>query len=100
MPEFENGYYLASYKCVCKANYEFPFVDYGTSYFEGALVEKEYDKKVKGKPNIYERLKCRTIDSRGAFARQQHSNSEMTVSSYLIKKMCLLYMVKKALIRT
>ena len=55
MPEFENGYYLASYKCVCKANYEFPFVDYGTSYFEGALVEKEYDKKVKGKPNIYER---------------------------------------------
>ena len=61
VPEFENGYYLASYKCICKANYEFPFIDYGSSFFEGGTVEREYDKKMKGQPNIYDRLKCRPI---------------------------------------
>jgi hypothetical protein len=52
---------LASYKCICKPNYEFPFIDYGSSYFEGGTVEKEYDKKARGQPNIYDRLKCRPI---------------------------------------
>ena len=74
-------------------------MDYGTSYFEGALVEKEYDKKLKGKPNIYDRLKCRTIDSRGALGRQ-YSNADMAVSTNLIKKMFFLYMTKITLIRT
>ena len=61
MPDYESGYYLASYRCSCKANYEFPFLDYGSSYFEGATVEKEYEKKIKGQPNIYDRLKCRPV---------------------------------------
>ncbi len=74
-------------------------MDYGTSYFEGALVEKEYDKKVKGKPNIYDRLKCRTIDARGAYGRQ-YSNADMAVSTNLIKKIFFLYMAKITLIRT
>lgn len=70
VPDFESGYYLASYKCVCKANYEFPFIDYGSSYFEGGTVEKEYDKKVKGLPNIYDRLKCRPITIKNPYGRQ------------------------------
>ncbi len=61
MPDYENGYYLASYKCVCKPNYEFPFMDYGSSYFEGATMEKEYEKLIKGLPNVYDRLKCRPV---------------------------------------
>lgn len=67
VPEFETGYYLASYKCVCKANYEFPFMDYGSGYFEGGTVEKEYEKKVKGLPNIFERLKCRPLMPKSSF---------------------------------
>lgn len=73
MPEFENGYYLSSYKCICRVNHEFPFMDYGSSYFEGATVEKEYEKMIKGMPNIYDRLKCRpimpkqTVRSTGSF---------------------------------
>ena len=61
VPDYESGYYLASYRCMCKANYEFPFIDYGSSFFEGATVEKEYEKKIKGQPNIYDRLKCRPV---------------------------------------
>ncbi len=64
MPDFENGYYLASYKCICKENFEFPFMDYGSGYFEGATMEKEYDKRVRGQPNIFDKLKCRPIMSR------------------------------------
>ena len=33
----------------------------GYSYFEGATVEREYEKKFKGQTNIYDRLKCRPI---------------------------------------
>jgi hypothetical protein len=61
VPEYENGFYLASYKCVCRKNYELPFADMGTNYFEGATVEKEYEKKIKGETNIFDRLKCRRI---------------------------------------
>ncbi len=75
IPDFENGYYLASYKCVCKANYEFPFIDYGSSYFEGGTMEKEYDKKVKGKANIYDRLKCRQISLRNLYGSKQYSHT-------------------------
>lgn len=75
VPDFENGYYLASYKCVCKANYEFPFLDYGSSYFEGATVEKEYDKKIKGQPNIFDRLKCRPITLRSVYGRKYWNTS-------------------------
>jgi hypothetical protein len=66
IPDFENGYYLASYKCLCRVNHEFPFSDYGSSYFEGATVEKEYEKKLKGLPNVYDRLRCRPIMAKPA----------------------------------
>lgn len=88
MPDYENGYYLASYKCVCRENYEFPFLDYGSSYFEGATMEKEYDKKINGKPNIYDRLKCRPINLQSQF--RQHFNSglalvpQISVNFYLV----------------
>jgi hypothetical protein len=76
VPEFETGYYLASYKCICKPNYEFPFLDYGSSYFEGGTVEKEYDKKARGQPNIYDRLKCRPITVQKA-SRTSYWNSAL-----------------------
>jgi hypothetical protein len=84
VPEYENGYYLASYRCICKENHEFPFIDYGSSYFEGATVEKEYDKKVKGQPNIYDRLKCRPITIRNYHGRQ-YWNGATKVGPFGIK---------------
>jgi hypothetical protein len=33
----------------------------GSSYFEGATVEREFEKKFKGQTNIYDRLKCRPV---------------------------------------
>jgi len=50
-------------------------------------MEKEYDKKVNGKPNIYDRLKCRPINLQTQF--RQHFNSGLmvgpqTLSFYLV----------------
>lgn len=86
VPEFETGFYLASYKCVCRANYEFPFIDYGSSYFEGATVEKEYDKKMKGLPNIFDRLKCRQFVEKNG-QRREYINSSITTKNTMIKSM-------------
>jgi hypothetical protein len=33
----------------------------GSSYFEGATVEREFEKKFRGQTNIYDRLKCRPV---------------------------------------
>jgi hypothetical protein len=33
----------------------------GSSYFEGATIEREFEKKFKGQTNIYDRLKCRPV---------------------------------------
>lgn len=93
MPDFESGYHLASYKCVCKANYEFPFIDYGSSYFEGGTVEKEYDKKVRGLPNIYDRLKCRPVTLRNSYGRQQQYNLGVMNKSNLESLLLLLFLL-------
>lgn len=77
MPEFEDGYYLASYKCVCRVNYEFPFIDTGTSYFEGATIEREFEKKMKGQSNIYDRMKCRPVLKNN---RRDNSDERLYVS--------------------
>jgi hypothetical protein len=75
VPEYETGFYLASYKCVCRKNYELPFADMGTNYFEGATVEKEYEKKIKGETNIFDRLKCRRVlKSRSSESAEYSSN--------------------------
>jgi hypothetical protein len=84
VPDFESGYYLASYKCVCKANYEFPFIDYGTSYFEGGTVEKEYDKKVRGLSNIYDRLKCRQVTLKNSYGKEFFQNSAIRKFNFLL----------------
>ena len=94
MPDFESGYYLASYKCVCKANFEFPFIDYGSSYFEGATVEKEYEKKLRGLPNIYDRLKCRPVTLKNAYGRQFfYNSSSFKVPIVRVFLICLLFFI-------
>ena len=58
-------------------------MDYGSGYFEGATVEKEYDKKVRGQPNIYEKLKCRNIMARDTTPlRSSYWNSALITKTY------------------
>jgi len=61
IPEDETGYDLASYRCVCKTGYEYPFASI-KNYFEGAIIEREYAKMLRGEINAYENMQCRSID--------------------------------------
>ncbi|CAF5165383.1 unnamed protein product, partial [Rotaria magnacalcarata] len=61
IPEEETGFDLASYRCICKVGYECPFNSM-KNYFEGALIEREYAKKLRGEINAYENMQCRSID--------------------------------------
>jgi hypothetical protein len=63
VPKHETGFDLASYRCVCKTGYEYPFSSMKT-YFEGAIVEREYAKMIRGETNAYENMQCRPIDQR------------------------------------
>ncbi|XP_056002898.1 uncharacterized protein LOC125658223 [Ostrea edulis] len=48
-----------AYKCACRQGYEYPFKD-GRNFFQGSLVDIEYEKKMAGLFNLYDSLKCRT----------------------------------------
>lgn len=61
IPEEETGYDLASYRCVCKPGHEYPFGSM-KNYFEGAMVEREYGKMLRGDINAYENMQCRVIN--------------------------------------
>ncbi|CAM2700196.1 unnamed protein product [Rotaria socialis] len=61
IPEEETGFDLASYRCICKVGYEYPFNSM-KNYFEGALIEREYGKMLRSEINAYENMQCRPID--------------------------------------
>lgn len=61
IPDEESGYDLASYRCVCKPGYEYPFGSM-KNYFQGAIVEREYAKMSRGEFNAYENMQCRPIN--------------------------------------
>lgn len=61
IPDEETGYDLASYRCICKIGYEYPFGSM-KNYFEGAIIEREYRKMLRGEINTYENMQCRPID--------------------------------------
>ncbi|XP_050442563.1 probable G-protein coupled receptor CG31760 isoform X2 [Adelges cooleyi] len=47
------GFRRGSYKCVCRKGYYFPDISTQEKYFNGVVVEEEYEKLMLGKPNIY-----------------------------------------------
>jgi len=61
IPQEETGFDLASYRCVCKPGYEYPFGS-SKNYFEGAIIEREYSKMLRGDVNAYENMRCRAIN--------------------------------------
>ena len=52
MPILGRGFDTGGYKCECIQGYEYPFQDLIT-YFDGQLVEAEFENLVKDKPTRY-----------------------------------------------
>ncbi|XP_048745350.2 uncharacterized protein LOC130046397 isoform X1 [Ostrea edulis] len=48
-----------AYECACRQGYEYPFKD-GRNFFQGSLVDIEYEKKMAGLFSLFDSLKCRT----------------------------------------
>ncbi|KAK7497619.1 hypothetical protein BaRGS_00011014, partial [Batillaria attramentaria] len=48
-----------SYKCACRQGFEYPHYD-GREWFQGSLLESEYEKKIRGLYSRYDQLYCRT----------------------------------------
>lgn len=77
------GYETGGYKCECLQGYEYPFEDLIT-YYDGQLVEAEFQNLVEDKKTRYDMFKCRLA---GASALQ--------VSSFLILSLLgFLFMLK------
>ncbi|KAL5235852.1 hypothetical protein ACI65C_003262 [Semiaphis heraclei] len=49
------GFRRGSYKCMCRRGYYFPAPKYAghPGYFDGVIIEEEYEKLMQGKPNNY-----------------------------------------------
>ncbi|CAG0883266.1 unnamed protein product [Darwinula stevensoni] len=58
VPILGRGFDTGSYKCECLQGFEYPYENLIT-YYDGQLVESEYENIVKDKPSRYDTLKCR-----------------------------------------
>lgn len=58
MPILGRGFETGGYKCECLQGYEYPFDDEIT-YFDGQLVEAEFQNVVEDKKTRYDTYKCR-----------------------------------------
>ncbi|CAF1327965.1 unnamed protein product [Adineta steineri] len=87
IPEEETGFDLASYRCVCKTGHEYPFGSM-KNYFEGAIIEREYAKMLRGEINAYENMQCRSIDQQ-LEPRYYMSDSVRIKNMFLVHCFCL-----------
>lgn len=58
MPILGRGFDQGGYKCECNQGYEYPYND-PITYFDGQIVEAEFERLVEDKPSRFERMKCR-----------------------------------------
>uniref|UniRef100_A0A6M2DYF4 Putative g-protein coupled receptor n=1 Tax=Xenopsylla cheopis TaxID=163159 RepID=A0A6M2DYF4_XENCH len=58
VPILGRGFETGGYKCECNQGYEYPFEDLIT-YYDGQLVEAEFENIVKDKETRYDLFKCR-----------------------------------------
>lgn len=58
VPILGRGFDQGGYKCECLQGYEYPYND-PTTYFDGQIVEAEFEKLVEDKPSRFERMRCR-----------------------------------------
>ena len=62
VPILGRNYDYGSYKCMCQQGFEYPFND-DTTYFDGQIMEAEYQKMVQNRPSRFETLACRVAGS-------------------------------------
>ena len=62
--KFEAG----GYKCQCQQGYEYPFND-PVAYFDGQIMEAEYDNMKQDNPSRFDTLKCRIAGSSTLYPR-------------------------------
>lgn len=58
VPILGRGFISGGYKCECLQGYEYPFND-PITYFDGQIVEAEFEKLLEDKQSRYDTLKCR-----------------------------------------
>lgn len=73
-------YLRGAYKCECRQGYEYPFNDLSW-FFDGQMMEEEYNKMLRGEPNRYDTLKCRIAGA-----------SSVTISWLLLSLSFFLYL--------
>ena len=54
VPVSYQGFQRGSYHCICKRGYYFPDPSAFHKYFNGKVLEEEYDKMLRGEVNLYE----------------------------------------------
>lgn len=64
VPIMGRGYETGGYKCECLQGYEYPFEDLIT-YYDGQLVEAEYQNIVADKQSRYDTFHCRLAGASG-----------------------------------
>lgn len=58
VPILGRGFESGGYKCECRQGYEYPLND-PITYFDGQILEAEYEKMVEDKPSRFDTLECR-----------------------------------------
>ncbi|KAK8781648.1 hypothetical protein V5799_017011 [Amblyomma americanum] len=58
VPILGRGFDSGGYKCECLQGFEYPFND-PITYFDGQIVEAEFEKVIEDNPSRYDTLKCR-----------------------------------------
>lgn len=64
VPLLGRGFYPGGYKCECKQGFEYPYEDLIT-YFDGQILESEFNHLVQDKPNKFDMFKCRLAGAAG-----------------------------------
>ncbi|KAG5883758.1 hypothetical protein JTB14_027278 [Gonioctena quinquepunctata] len=49
------GFRRGSYKCVCRPGFYFPDIKAERRYYNGNVLEEEYEKRMMGEPNLYDK---------------------------------------------
>lgn len=68
MPILGRGFESGGYKCECLQGFEYPFEDLIT-YYDGQLVESEFQNIINDKETRYDLFKCRLAGAAGVKAQ-------------------------------
>ncbi|XP_050026999.1 uncharacterized protein [Dermacentor andersoni] len=67
VPILGRGFDSGGYKCECLQGFEYPYND-PITYFDGQIVEAEFEKVIEDNPSKYDTLKCRIAGASTVFS--------------------------------